>query len=76
MSAHDHDSDARVLKIRKRVILGRLVYAMYDRFKGKPVKEYQEWWTKVHYQLLPLEAILTPDERHHYAPGACFIELT
>ncbi|BBN02840.1 hypothetical protein MPTK1_2g18580 [Marchantia polymorpha subsp. ruderalis] len=63
---NDQQDDARVLKIRKRVILGRLVYAMYDRFKGKPVKEYQEWWTKVHYHLVPLESVLTTDELNLY----------
>ncbi|OAE21350.1 hypothetical protein AXG93_3158s1110 [Marchantia polymorpha subsp. ruderalis] len=49
-------------------IYGRLVYGMYDRFKGKPEEEYQEWWTKVHYQLLPLELVLTEDELNLYAP--------
>ncbi|PTQ31795.1 hypothetical protein MARPO_0106s0001 [Marchantia polymorpha] len=60
--------DEREKKIKKRAIYVRLVYGIYDRCKAKPPEDHEEWWTKVHYQLLPLEAILTPDERHHYAP--------
>ncbi|BBN05621.1 hypothetical protein MPTK1_3g14610 [Marchantia polymorpha subsp. ruderalis] len=65
--ANDQQDDARVRKIKKRVIHGRLIYGMYDRFNGKPEKECEEWWTRVHYHLLPLESILTKDELHLYA---------
>ncbi|PTQ27535.1 hypothetical protein MARPO_0194s0013 [Marchantia polymorpha] len=65
--ANDQQDDARLRKIKKCAILGRLVYGMYDRFRGKPEKEYQKWWTKVHYDLLPLESVLTKDELNLYA---------
>ncbi|KAG6550256.1 hypothetical protein Mapa_008216 [Marchantia paleacea] len=63
----NHKDETSVGKIQKRVILARLVYGMYDRFRGKPAKECQEWWTMVHYHPLPLESILTQDEIKTYA---------
>ncbi|BBN12713.1 hypothetical protein MPTK1_5g22300 [Marchantia polymorpha subsp. ruderalis] len=66
--ANDQKGDARVWKIKKRVIIhGRLVYGMYDRFRRKPAKKYKKWWTKVHYDLVPLESVLTEEERQLYA---------
>ncbi|BBN12725.1 hypothetical protein MPTK1_5g22410 [Marchantia polymorpha subsp. ruderalis] len=65
--ANDQNGDARERKIKKRAILARLVYGMYDRFRRKPEIEYKEWWTKVHYHLVPLESVLTEDELKLFA---------
>ncbi|BBN12723.1 hypothetical protein MPTK1_5g22390 [Marchantia polymorpha subsp. ruderalis] len=65
--ANDQQDDAGERKIKKRAILVRLVYGMYDRFRRKPEIEYKEWWTKVHYQLIPLDSVLTEDELRRYA---------
>lgn len=73
MSAHDNDS-AETIRIKKRAILRRLVYGTYDRFRG--AENYDEWWTNVHYRLVPLESLLSVDERNSYAEGACCIGLT
>ncbi|BBN12712.1 hypothetical protein MPTK1_5g22290 [Marchantia polymorpha subsp. ruderalis] len=65
--AKDQKGDARVRKIKNRVIIhGRLVYGMYDRFRRAPETEYKEWWTKVHYHLVPLESVLTEKELQLY----------
>ncbi|OAE19195.1 hypothetical protein AXG93_4182s1430 [Marchantia polymorpha subsp. ruderalis] len=63
-TANDKQDDARVRKIKKRLILGSLVYGVYDMFEGKPPIE---WWTKVHYDLLELDEVLTEDDLDRYA---------
>ncbi|PTQ26734.1 hypothetical protein MARPO_0497s0001 [Marchantia polymorpha] len=65
---HSCTSDEREKKIKKRAIHVRLLYGMYDRAQDIPEAEYQEWWTQVHYQLLPMDSILTEDELNLYAP--------
>ncbi|OAE29479.1 hypothetical protein AXG93_1028s1220 [Marchantia polymorpha subsp. ruderalis] len=67
LHANNEQDDASERKIKKRAIHGRLIYGMYDRFKDKPAKKYQKWWTKVHYDLVPLESVFTEDELHLYA---------
>ncbi|BBN05080.1 hypothetical protein MPTK1_3g10110 [Marchantia polymorpha subsp. ruderalis] len=67
MAAHYQESDANVWMINKRVILGSLVSGMYERFRGKPAPVYQEWWTKVHYDLIPLESVLPREKLDLYA---------
>ncbi|OAE19804.1 hypothetical protein AXG93_4392s1000 [Marchantia polymorpha subsp. ruderalis] len=68
LHADDQHLDEREKKIKKRAIYVRLVYGMYDRAQDIPEAECSEWWTKVHYDLLPLESIFTADELNTYAP--------
>ncbi|BFI43013.1 protein SERAC1 [Marchantia polymorpha subsp. ruderalis] len=59
------DNAEGAMEVKKRVILGRLVYGMYDWSRG--AEEYEEWWTKSHYDLWKLDKILTEDELNLYA---------
>ncbi|BFI33928.1 hypothetical protein MPTK2_4g90460P [Marchantia polymorpha subsp. ruderalis] len=65
ISDANDQQDAETVRIKKRAILGRLVYGTYDRFRG--AENYEEWWTNVHYRLVPLESVLSVDERNSYA---------
>ncbi|KAG6553218.1 hypothetical protein Mapa_005278 [Marchantia paleacea] len=61
---HSHQDETIEGNILKRTILVRLVYGIYHRLRKKSA--FKEWWTTVHYDWVPLEYILTPDETEKY----------